>query len=92
MFGRMGVSELILFVIIQGAIIAIPVLAIRALWRFVKAYERRSAQPTELRDRVLRVEESTGEISDRLEKLAEEQQFLTRLLSERSKAGARTDT
>jgi hypothetical protein len=89
MFGTLDAGGLILWVIVQGAIFSIPILGIYALWRFVKAYERRGSERSELsvlKDRLLRVEESSGDINDRLDKLAEEQRFLTRLLRERPSA------
>ena len=84
-----SVGIMILWAVLWSAFIAIPIVGLYALWRFVKAYERRGAERSELsvlKDRLLRVEESTGEIHERLDKLAEEQRFLTRLLRERSDA------
>jgi hypothetical protein len=87
-----GSGALILWAIGWIVILAIPSLGIYALFRFLRAYERRGAERTELnvlKERLLRVEESSGDIGDRMEKLAEEQRFLTRLLRERP--GARID-
>lgn len=88
-------GTIIIWAILQTAIIAIPVFALYALWRFLRAYERRGSERSELialKERMLRVEESTGDIGDQLSKLTEEQRFLTRLLRERSEgADARRD-
>jgi hypothetical protein len=87
-----GAGALILWAIGWIVIFAIPSLGIYALFRFLRAYERRGAERSELsvlKERLLRVEEGTGDIGDRLDKLAEEQRFLTRLLRERP--GARID-
>jgi hypothetical protein len=92
MFGTIEPAGLIVWAIGWIMILAIPALGIYALFRFLRAYERRGAERSELsvlKDRLLHVEESTTDIGDRIEKLAEEQRFLTRLLRERP--GARID-
>ena len=82
-----GSGTIIIWAIFQTAIIAIPVFALYALWRFLRAYERRGSERSELivlKERLLEVEESTGDIRDQLSKLTEEQRFLARLLRERT--------
>jgi prefoldin subunit 5 len=61
--------------------------------RFVRAFERRGndqRELSELRDKVARLEESIESVTNQVERVAEAQQFTTRLLSER-KEGSPTE-
>jgi hypothetical protein len=86
MLDAAGPGTIILWAILQTAFIAVPVFTLYALWRFLRAYERRGSERSELtalKARMLQVEEGTGDIRDQLSKLTEEQRFITRLLGER---------
>ena len=53
-------------------------------WRFVRAYERRSAPPdqlTALADRVRILEDVVDQVEDRIERADEVQRFTTRVLA-----------
>lgn len=55
-------------------------------WRAVRALERRASSRKELdeaNERILRLEESIAGLTDQMSKLADGQEFTTRLLSER---------
>ena len=62
-----------------------------ALWlgaRYVRAVERRNvggAELAEIKERLLRLEESLGQVSDDVQRVAEGQQFTTRVLADRAR-------
>jgi cell division protein FtsB len=82
----MQLAALALAYILQLAFFAVPVLLLVALWRFLRAYERRSSAHNDLATlsrRISQMEERIADLETHNESLVEEQRFLTNLLSER---------
>ncbi len=82
----------VFFVLVQILVLLVPILvvggALRLLLRYVRAVERRGVDqgdgPAALRERLQRLEEECGRAEERIERLEEGQQFMQRLLMERS--------
>jgi hypothetical protein len=90
MLGEVPVLGLAIYGFIVAAYIAVPIFVGYIAWRFVRAFERRSRTLPELeqlRERLTRVEEATGLIGDRVDSLAEEHHFLTRVVGSRPANG-----
>ncbi len=57
------------------------------VWRFIRAYERRSIAGSEIaqmQERLLRVEEALGSFQDQLDQISEGQRFTTQVLAGRT--------
>jgi hypothetical protein len=89
MFG-LGPVELLLFI---PAFLFVPVVGIYLAFRWLRTQERgptSGADVAELRERVARLEESLADMDGQLKRLADSQDFTTRLLRDRQ-ADARGD-
>jgi len=77
--------SVLIWAVLQTSAFVVPIFVLYMGWRFVRAYERRPrGELDESTSRRLdQLEESIIRIDSEFNKLAEEQRFLTRLLSER---------
>ena len=78
-------------VLVQAAVVAVPVLGLYGLWRFLRAYERRGQEPLPtdgILSRIAQLEDAIADLSASQERLGAEQQFVTHLLAGRKEGSA----
>ncbi len=80
-----GPLLLVVWAVLQAAVVAVPVLLLYMGWRFLRAYERKAQRGLHesSSSRLSRLEESVLRIDSEIVKLSEDQRFLTHLIGER---------